>query len=81
MAKVCVNAKNLPQGATLTEGKEYEFEWEGKNLTGEDVVYLVGEVNEGTTAMGFPWRGYKRSRFRDTEKVYEKEVEFNYAMN
>lgn len=81
MAKVCVNAKNLPQGATLTEGKEYAFEWEGKNLTGEDVVYLVGEVNEGTTAMGFPWRGYKRSRFRDTEKVYEKEVEFNYAMN
>lgn len=81
MAQICINAKNLPQGATLIEGKEYEFEWVGRNLTGEDVVYLVGEVNEGTTAIGFPWKGYKRSRFRDTEKTYTEEKEVNFALN
>ena len=81
MAQVCVNAKNLPKGATLTEGREYEFEWEGKNLSGEDVVYLVGEVNEGTTGMGFPWKGYKRSRFKDTEMIFKEVEEVNYAMN
>ena len=78
---VCINDKNLPQGATLTEGKEYNVVDEYLNALDQRVYILEGITNDGTTKWGMRWTGYNAQRFRDLEGVYNEEKEVNFALN
>ena len=64
---ICINDKNLPQGAKLTEGEEYTIESEYVNALDQRVYIIKGAVNEGTTKWGMRWIGYDAMRFRDAE--------------
>ena len=81
MALVCIDAKNLPEGAVLVEGREYTLLSSRMNSYGERIVFLEGIQNNGTTSRGLQWNGFKATRFRDTEKVYDEVEEVNFAMN
>jgi len=81
MALICVDAKNLPSGALLVEGREYTLLSERMNSYGEKIVFLEGIQNNGRTKMGLEWNGFKATRFKDTEKVYDEVEEVNFAMN
>jgi len=81
MSVICIDNNNLPQGAELYEGREYEIEHSETNMMQQKIVFIKGIVNEGTTKAGFPWRGFKSERFVDTENIYKEEKEVNYALN
>ena len=78
---VCINDKNLPQGAVLQEGQEYRVETEYVNNFEQRVYILYGIINEGTTKMGLRWVGYDASRFTDPETAQQmlEEKKYEYA--
>lgn len=78
---ICVNDKNLPQGAKVIEGKEYEVESEYVNALEQRVYILKGIPNKGTTKMGMRWMGYDAMRFSEGESKKEKRVEYSFALN
>lgn len=78
---ICVNDKNLPQGAKVIEGKEYEVESEYVNALEQRVYILKGIPNKGTTKMGMRWMGYDAMRFAEGESKKEKRVEYSFALN
>jgi hypothetical protein len=55
---VCINDKNLPLGANVVEGKEYEVESEYLNTLDQRVYIIKNVVNEGTTKWGMRWIGH-----------------------
>jgi hypothetical protein len=78
---ICVNAKNLPQGATLVKDKEYEVEDEFVNALDQRVYVIKGINNKGRTTLGMEWYGYRADRFRDVETVENENVAYEYAFN
>jgi hypothetical protein len=78
---ICINDRNLPQGAVLQEGQEYKVENEYVNNFEQRVYILYGMINEGTTKMGLRWVGYDASRFTDPETAQQvlEEQKHEYA--
>jgi len=82
MANVtCVNDKNLPDGAKLTEGKEYEIESEYVNFLDQKVYIIKGIPNSGRTKLGMVWKGYNADRFTENEKVSISEKNYEFQLN
>ena len=80
-AVTCINDKNLPLGAHIVEGQEYEVENEYLNALDQRVYIIKGAVNEGTTKWGMRWIGYDAMRFSSQESVEIKEREHTFALN
>lgn len=78
---VCINDKNLPPGAEVSEGKEYEVMEVFNNMLDQRTYILKGICNHGYTIKGMFWRGYRAERFVDTDKVYSTEHEVQYQLN
>jgi len=64
---VCINDKNLPQGAIVVEGKEYIVENEYFNHLDQKVYILKDTPKTGITKWGLKWIGYDATRFREIE--------------
>jgi hypothetical protein len=56
---VCINDKNLPEGAEVVEGKEYT------------VLEIEGINNKGRTKMGLAWLGYRAERFKNANSMMD----------
>lgn len=78
---ICVDAKNLPQGAKLVKDKEYEVENEFVNALDQRVYIIKGITNKGRTKLGMEWYGYRADRFRDVETIEMEEKVYDYAFN
>ena len=78
---VCINDQNLPSGASVIEGKEYEVIEEYLNPLDQRVYIIKGAVNEGTTKWGMLWRGYNANRFTTQDSVEVEEKEHMFALN
>ena len=75
---VCINDKNLPQGAEVVNGKEYNVVNEFVNNFEQRVFIISGIANKGTTTLGLNWLGYCSSRFADLDDIsIEWEAENN----
>ena len=66
---VCINDKNLPQGAEVVNGKEYYVVNEFVNNFEQRVFIISGITNKGTTTLGLVWLGYCSSRFADLDDI------------
>lgn len=68
---ICINDKNLPEGASVIEGKEYTVEKEFINMFGQRAYIIAGITNEGHTPRGLHWYGYSAERFtaHDSDKI------------
>jgi hypothetical protein len=80
-AVTCINDKNLPLGAHIVEGQEYEVENEYLNALDQRVYIIKGAVNEGTTKWGMRWIGYDAMRFSSQKNVEIQEREHTFALN
>jgi hypothetical protein len=78
---ICINDQNLPSGAKIVEGKEYEVEHEYLNSLDQRVYIIKGTINEGTTKWGMRWVGYNATRFSTQESLEVKEKEYMFALN
>ena len=78
---VCVNDKNLPQGAELSKNKEYVVENEFINALDQRVYIISGINNRGRTSLGMEWYGFRADRFRDIETIEMEEKAYDYALN
>jgi len=78
---ICVNDKNLPQGANITENEEYEVINEYVNALDQRVYIIKGAVNEGTTKWGMRWIGYDALRFKTLDLVEIENVTYNFNLN
>jgi hypothetical protein len=78
---VCINDRDLPQGANLTEGQEYEIEREYLNALDQRVYIVKGAVNEGTTKWGMKWIGYDSKRFSILDGLEVEKKEYTFALN
>jgi hypothetical protein len=76
---VCINDKNMPEGAVVVKGREYTVIEEFVNNYDQRVYIIEGIVNEGTTKMGLRWIGYDASRFAEPETLMETSYEHAYA--
>lgn len=79
--KTCINDKNLPEGASVTEGIEYVIEKEFVNPFGQKAYIISGVSNEGMTSRGLRWYGYDAGRFADAEKSKNESKEYAFALN
>ena len=66
---VCINDKNLPQGAEVVNGREYYVVDEFVNNFEQRVFIISGITNKGTTTLGLVWLGYCSSRFADLDDI------------
>ena len=66
---VCINDKNLPQGAEVVNGREYYVVVEFVNNFEQRVFIISGIANKGTTTLGLVWLGYCSSRFADLDDI------------
>jgi hypothetical protein len=78
---VCINDKNLPLGANVVEGQEYEVTAEFANALDQRVYIIKDVVNKGTTKWGMKWFGYDAMRFSDLESLEVEEKEYMFALN
>jgi hypothetical protein len=78
---VCINDKNLPEGAAVVKGREYTVIEEFVNNYDQRVYIIEGIVNDGTTKMGLRWVGYDASRFANLESIAIESYEHAYAEN
>ena len=76
---VCINDKNMPEGAAVIKGREYNVVDEFVNNYDQRVYIIEGIANEGTTKMGLRWVGYDASRFAEPETLMEEIHEHAYA--
>ena len=75
---VCINDKNLPQGAEVVKGREYYVVDEFVNNFEQRVFIISGITNKGTTRLGLNWLGYCSTRFADLDDIsIEWEAENN----
>jgi len=75
---VCINDKNLPQGAEVVNGREYHVVNEFVNNFDQRVFIISGISNKGTTKHGLNWLGYCSTRFAYLDDItieYEWEAE------
>lgn len=78
---ICINDKNLPKGARVVEGEEYQVETEYLNSFDQRVYIISGIVNKGTTKMGMRWIGYDALRFKETIESSVSKKEYAFALN
>lgn len=78
---ICINDKNLPQGAKVVKDKEYEIEDEFVNALDQRVYIIKGINNKGRTTLGMEWYGYRADRFREVESMEMEEKVYDYALN
>jgi hypothetical protein len=76
---ICIDDKNLPQGAKVVKDKEYEVENEFVNALEQRVYIIKGITNKGRTTLGMEWYGYRADRFRDVDLVTKEEELYAYA--
>jgi hypothetical protein len=76
---ICINDKNMPEGAVVVKGREYTVIEEFVNNYDQRVYIIEGIVNEGTTKMGLRWIGYDAARFAEPETLMETSYEHAYA--
>jgi hypothetical protein len=76
---VCINDKNMPEGAVVVKGREYTVVEEFVNNYDQRVYIIEGIVNEGTTRMGLRWIGYDASRFAEPQTLMKEVKEQAYA--
>lgn len=76
---VCINDKNLPEGAAVIKGREYTVIEEFVNNYDQRVYIIEGIANEGTTKMGLRWIGYDANRFAEPETLMKEIYEHAYA--
>lgn len=74
MRVICIDDSNLPKGAEVKAGQDYEVQDDFNNLLDQRTFILKGIVNEGMTDMGMQWRGYKAERF---SPLSDEAVEFS----
>lgn len=79
--KICINDKNLPEGAFVKEGTEYEIEREFINQFGQRAYIIRGITNEGHTPRGLHWYGFAAERFADTKNDKKEIKEYSFALN
>ena len=78
---ICVNDKNLPQGANVIENEGYEVVNEYVNALDQRVYIIKGAVNEGTTKWGMRWIGYDALRFKTLDLVELEDTIYNFNLN
>ncbi len=78
---ICINDKNMPEGAVVVKGREYIVIEEFVNNYDQRVYIIEGIVNQGTTKMGLRWIGYDASRFAEPEKLMKENYEHAYVEN
>lgn len=78
---ICINDKNLPEGANVKENKEYIVDNEYLNALDQRVYIIKGVNNEGRTKLGMKWIGYNAQRFRIAEDIEMEEKKYEYALN
>ena len=78
---VCINDKNLPEGANVKENKEYIVDNEYLNALDQRVYIIKGVTNEGRTKLGMKWIGYNAQRFTTVDDIEIKEEKYEYAFN
>ena len=78
---VCINDKNLPEGANVKKDKEYIVENEYLNALDQRVYIIKGVTNEGRTKLGMKWIGYNTQRFTTVDDIEIKEEKYEYAFN
>jgi hypothetical protein len=78
---ICLNDKNLPEGAKLKEGAEYTVVREFINQFDQRTYILAETVNEGMTSKGLRWFGYNAERFGSSVDNNIKKEELNFALN
>ena len=76
---VCINDKNMPEGAAVVKGREYNVVEEFVNNYDQRVYIIEGITNDGTTKMGLRWVGYDAARFVEPETLMEEVKEQAYA--
>lgn len=81
MNVVCTNDKRLPEGANVTEGKEYTVLKSFVNNWGQRVYIIDGIPNSGKTSKGLEWHGYDATRFSNLDKTEVEEKNHAFALN
>ena len=76
---ICINDKNMPEGAAVVKGREYVVVEEFINNYDQRVYIIEGIVNDGTTKMGLHWIGYDASRFAEPQTLMTEVKEQAYA--
>jgi hypothetical protein len=76
---ICINDKNMPEGAAVVKGREYVVVEEFINNYDQRVYIIEGIVNDGTTKMGLRWIGYDASRFAEPQTLMTEVKEQAYA--
>ena len=76
---ICINDKNMPEGAVVVKGREYTVIEEFVNNYDQRVYIIEGKINEGTTKMGLRWIGYDASRFAEPQTLMTEVKEQAYA--
>ena len=76
---ICINDKNMPEGAAVVKGREYVVIEEFINNYDQRVYIIEGIINEGTTKMGLRWIGYDASRFAEPQTLMTEVKEQAYA--
>jgi len=72
MSKViCINDDNLPTGAEVVKGKEYEVIKHFRNALDQNVYIIKGVNNGGTTKWGLEWEGYRANRFKMADSMMD----------
>lgn len=72
---ICINDKNLPEGAEVVEGKEYTVLETFNNQFDQRVLILEGINNKGRTKMGLAWLGYRAERFKNSNSMMDVVME------
>ena len=77
---ICIDDKNLPQGAYVSCEEKYIVEEEYINALDQRVYIIKGAVNQGTTKLGMVWKGYRADRFSTLVegKIEKKETAFAF---
>lgn len=80
MKVLCVNDKNLPEGANIVAGKSYTPVKKVVDSFGTP-AYLLKEVeSEGNTGNGLFWYGFACSRFVVTDSDVSEPLEKEEAL-
>lgn len=81
MKVICIDDKNLPQGAEVVEGQEYIVERSFVNFLDQRVYIVKGIKNFGITKFGMTWSGYRAERFVPLSLETVEVEELNYIFN
>jgi hypothetical protein len=78
---LCIDDKNLPQGASVKEGEYYPVVDEFINALDQRTYILDGVPNEGRTQLGMIWKGYRANRFLEVTGEFQEKKEAIFSLN